>query len=214
MLRIIPSPAVLGAALSLALVGGAPVAAQSNSLFLLQESPVGSQIGNVLEIDQRGAQQARIAGFNPARLDELRLDYGDDGPLYLLGTEDPAIQRGEGNRAEINITGLGGTALLVQQGADSGFGEDNVAVIEVSGLRALGVIEQSGNNNRGEVVVTGDLSAGTLIQRGDNNTQTLLVESAGTSVVVLQAGGTTVADPVVSVFSNSGGTIQINQTRF
>lgn len=48
MLRIFPSLAALGAALSLALVGGAPVAAQSNSLFLLQESPVGSQIGNVL----------------------------------------------------------------------------------------------------------------------------------------------------------------------
>ena len=205
MVRRFALTAALGAALAMA--GAAPSVADANVLILLQESPAGSATGNTLVIDQSPASASLIAGAVPLG---GAVQSADPAPV----SDPPALQRGEGHVAGLTIAGLGGTALLTQQGAGGAFGFDNSATIEVTGTDALGVIEQSGNGNTGTVRVSGDLASGTLIQRGNGNTMALEVTGHGASVVHEQIGNNMTADVPVQVFTNTGGTIQITQTRF
>lgn len=200
------------AAVFLAMATGAW--AQSNQIYLLQDSQVAG-IGNTLFIDQSAAIGSRVGSAAA-----------------------PASQIGGGNAATISVSGFGAGVAFSQSGSGNGAtvsgdtlaailldqqGSGNTGTINVGPFGNSGELVQIGDNNSGTVSVFGIGNRGRLAQLGNNNIYDLEVTGAslvpgyaGTNVEFTQSGSNLAANPTVSalqVFTNSGGTVQITQTR-
>ena len=213
-------PNVLRGAAALTLFLAAPAFAGGNQLFLLQQSPPGATEGNVLTVDQTQATDSRGGGVEGSFAQTDELTVYDARALFDPDAPVPLTQRGERNEATVLMSGVGGIALLTQQGVDGGFGSDNRGLIEVFGNDSVGILAQFGSNNEGIVRIGADgapvnNSAGTVIQRGNDNDLELQVQSNDTSVVYEQIGNGMTSTEAVQVFnSGSGGVITITQTQF
>lgn len=144
-----------------------PLAANDNTLFVLQDSMASAEIGNTLFVDQGLAVSSVVAG-NQA------------------GT-DPAQQIGGANEADISLIGVGQTALLRQGTAENpAFG--NVATMQVNGLNTLGAISQMGTLNTATLSVGGAFNTGAIVQNGSGNLADLTVTGVGTTGTLTQIG--------------------------
>ncbi|MCA0922088.1 hypothetical protein [Pseudooceanicola nanhaiensis] len=176
--------------------------------------------GNALFIDQSEATGSLIAG----------------DPLNIT----PATQAGNGNTAEVEIRGNGGTLVLNQNNALTGLSIGNQAEAVIAGVSgfgsilqlgdlnsatlsvqspdafnpASGAIAQIGTANTGTLSVDGAGASGELRQIGNGNTNALSVEGTGTTATYTQIGnGLSNQNGGVSVVSN-GGSVSITQTSF
>lgn len=165
--------------------------AQSNEIYLLQDSQASSDFGNELFIDQRQASGSTVG---------TRLQ--------------PALQQGGGNVARVSLVDEAELAeVLLEQSGDG-----NEGLIEIiGGFGNVAELVQFGDNNLGTVRVNGTENRGRLEQVGDDNTYILdfttgsLAGSTGTVVEVFQ-NGNGLTTPGVQVFTNAPGTITITQT--
>ena len=204
--------ALVGICASLAFAGPAS-AGDGNIVYIEQQSYV-SGVGNTLFVDQSDATESTVAG--------------DTAGLT------PATQIGGDNRADITLTGFGGTVLLSQTNDMPGLGQPNTATItggayaraflSQDGFGNSGTLDvgsggntaalfQDGERNTGTVTVFGTGNTGTLRQQGNDNTSALEVSGSGTNVQWNQIGnGLSSASAVVpaQVYTNAG-TITITQ---
>lgn len=225
---------------------GIALAGSNNFVSVKQESRPGSVSGNALLIDQSLASNSIVVGPDATFVDQLvngQFVSREDGSDLQGGStlNPPALQRGEGNTATINITGDGGQIQLMQDTAPGsaapGVGPGNDATIVASG-QALGAVIQLGVANQANLEIDGGLAgatglifqtgtdlnaslqvqpggAGQIIQNGNGSNAELSVMS-GSSVTYTQTGNNlqSVGNAAAQVFSSNPGTITINQTGF
>lgn len=162
-------------ALSYVLGASGVWAGDNNALSLLQIS-TGTQ-GNTLVLDQSEASGGLVAG------DRLNLS--------------PALQAGDGNRAEITFArpddgANDSNTVLLTQGLAVAPGNRNEAIAVVSGLSGLVGIRQFGDDNSARVTVQSDSallpSSGQVLQFGRMNDASLEVNGSGVSGTIQQFG--------------------------
>lgn len=158
--------------------------ADSNTLFLVQENPVASSIGNSLILDQSQARSATVASDSGNSL-EAAMQFGSQNTAkigmsgldgYVGLSQGSSLLPSFDNGATISVTGTEVTALLQQ------FGNRNTGTIDVSGTNTVGSLIQDGNDNLGLVDVGGQNVTATLTQTGSNNNFGLVVDGANSSV--------------------------------
>lgn len=178
-------------------------AADENKLFITQDNTLAGALGNTLFVDQSAADGSTVMGVP----DDILLN--NTGPTAIDPASLPALQRGSGNAATVELSGAFSIGMLSQ------VGNDNAAVIDVSGNGSTGAVRQVGHRNEGEVNVTGNSLTGILIQNGSDNRQALNVTNANVvwtqngSNIVQDGGSAEAVSP--SVVSN-GGTVIVTQT--
>jgi hypothetical protein len=192
-------------------MAGTASAGNGNELYLLQEKTFGTE-GNTLSVDQSRANDSIIRG---------------------LGSDTPAVQKGDGNIAKITIKGDGGRVQLLQNNSASRgagnsavvdlsgnalatlgqVGAGNTATLSVAGKLAQGSIFQTGDSNEAKLQVSGSGAKGQLIQNGNNNVTGLSVLGAGTTVSYTLNGSNVTNVPAggVQVYTN-GAAVSITQT--
>lgn len=197
------------ASLALLLVNAASaVAAQENSLFILQDSTA-TGAPNAIFVDQSRARLSQVGS-----------------------ADDPVEQIGGGNEAQIMISGLGSQVALSQEAIApftqgnsvsltvmgsanvseiSQLGAGNRGSLLVDGTEAEASLLQTGNFNDGNVAVLGENASGNLRQVGDGNETDLRVEGPGTDVTYSVIGNNLAGLVPPSVISN-GATVTITQT--
>lgn len=191
---------------------GAAIAGGGNEIYVLQESATG--LGNKLEIDQSGANDSLVRGLGDSELA-------------------PATQKGDGNSADLTITGNGGEIRLEQDNFATGqpgntanvtvdggnlatvqqLGSGNLATLGVSGSLTEGGIFQNGDGNNALLTVSGSNTSGSVTQNGDGNETALTVTGNGTAVDYTLNGNSVTNVPGGGVqVINNGAQVTITQT--
>ena len=212
-------------------------AGDRNTIHIRQESPVGSDVGNALSIDQSNAEDSLVAGPSlPALLPYLGLTLDS----AASGAPRPALQRGEGNVAKLTMEGAGGTLLLMQDTSPGtslqipNSGTSNVATVQTQGA-ALGAVIQMGTGNTADLDLdngrgligqfgtnltanlrVGENGNGQIVQIGSRNEANLEVP-AGASATYMQIGtdlGSVGQTGVQVISTTNPGNITITQTGF
>nr|WP_321456960.1 hypothetical protein [uncultured Cohaesibacter sp.] len=228
--------ALAGLSLSPALAGN------ENTLVLKQEGA-----GNTISIDQQNAYGSQIGGVRfeeNSNLEQSEFEILDmsDPLLASEGLDNPILQLGDGNSAEITIEGnddvvylqqnsqgqaTGNTAdIYVNSGTgDPSFaavvqeGANNNASVSIDGSLSNGTVLQRGNNNDGAVTIDGNNINAELTQVGSSNEGQLSVQSSASSSdtganvsYTLYANGVTTTQPVT--VTTNGASVSITQTQF
>ncbi len=236
--------------------GAALAQTGNNRITILQAGE-----GNRLTVDQAGATGSRVGGLTvtlgASSSGQLVLESGpqfvpgengtDPGvpslgvaqalvPSFDRNDPAPAVQRGGGNTADVNIQGTGGFVGLLQNNSGAALGNiadvslngngtaligqeggGNEAELSVSGTNAYGAILQRGSGNDVNLSVIGNNASGTISQVGSNNASALSVTGVGLSSVtyVLQGNGIQSFDPSQGVeVSTNAPSVTITQTAF
>lgn len=211
MIRSIRNGVLVFAAAAFTLPGAA-IAGSDNEIYVLQQSSTG--LGNTLVIDQSNANESLVRGLGESEFA-------------------PATQKGDGNSADLTITGNGGEIRLLQDNFATGqpgnaakvtvggdnlatvqqVGSGNLAELEVTGSLSEGSILQNGSQNDALLSVSGNNANGSITQNGDGNNTVLAVTGSGTSVDYTLVGDnvTNVQNGGVQVFTN-GASVTITQT--
>ncbi|WP_319531714.1 hypothetical protein [uncultured Cohaesibacter sp.] len=239
-------PHLLTATLTLALVSLplcalVPTAAQAGDRNILILEQKGSE--NTISVDQSNAFDSQVGGVALVPgdlLSETEFNILKFNEQPNAAADNPILQLGENNIADITIEGVGG-AVFLQQGTDSGDVNNN-ATINLNGIGdSLAAILQAGSDNQAALTVFGNSTEGRILQLGDGNTAGLQVGADGlpanggratltqegsnnnTSVQVIgltdgeysytvQGNGTTTSVPV-TILTN-GATVSVTQTQF
>jgi hypothetical protein len=225
--------ALLAAGLGVAASGLMPTATFAGSGNIIVIEQRGSN--NTLSADQSSATGSQIGGI------ELTGSPSNDpeAGFNILGEPDlltsPALQSGEGNEADVRVSGQGGAVYLLQNNdgsllgnsaeiildADQTFaaisqiGEGNTAEIEVTGALSSGSVLQNGDGNFGRIEVPIADTEARLVQNGDNIEATLVVEGVTGGNVDFQIFGNNVTQPGGALVVNTNGaSVSITQTEF
>ena len=198
--------------LVLIVAGSQAGAGENNSIYILQNSSGG--IGNSLVIDQSAAQNSLVAGNASGNVPARQTGDGNTAEITLEG-EGATVLFSQNNSLTSLVSGNSATisggdlASIVLNQRGSG----NVADLQVSGLNNSAGLRQFGDNNDGSVLVSGNNNSGNLFQQGDGNSYTLTVTGTDTNVTFRQIGDNLSSASGIgpSVISN-GGTVQITQT--
>lgn len=200
--------------IGVAITGTPSHAGDGNMIYIKQESPAASTIGNSLSIDQSAASNSLVHGPSAELLEVLGTFSANDPQAEMLvpfsGNAAGATfgtQRGEGNQATLTIDGAGGELQLLQDtGPDQqllpapGTTVGNQATITASGA-VLGGVIQLGESNTANLNLTGGGLPGTtglISQRGTNLTADLTVEGGGKGQVVQIGNNNNTGQVVVS----------------
>ena len=185
-----------------------------NNALVLQQSPAGAYLGNTLSIDQSDVVGSEIHGVGLTTIpgavggETLRdLVNLADVPLAALQTYDPegriadidsAVlqQVGEGNSAELTLTGSGGTLELYQYATEAGPSGGNTATLTANNA-ALGGVVQVGANNTADLTLLGTGATGLIAQFGSELTSNLNVGTGGSGTIT-QIGTNSTANATVA----------------
>ena len=161
----------IGYAIAAIAFSALPLAAGDANVLNFVQISTGAD-GNALFIDQSGATGSLIAGDR----------------LNIL----PATQVGNGNEADVEIRGNGGTLVLNQNNALTGLSVGNQAEAVIAGLSGFGSIVQLGDLNAATLSVQSpdafNPASGSIAQIGSGNTAALSVDGAGASGELRQFG--------------------------
>ncbi len=191
--------------------------AQSNELYLLQDSGRAAGESNTLFVDQSLARDSLVAGDLGGDRPATQVGGGNSGEIVAAG-QDVSVLFAQGaagtpafgNSASVTATGSNLVATLGQ------FGIGNVGTLSLGAnaptVGSAATLLQQGDRNRGTLSVDGRNVSGTLIQTGDGIASGLSVRGVDTAVTY-QIIGTNVAPAGAgpSVFSNAG-TVTVRQT--
>lgn len=191
-----------------AIVLAGPIAAQDNSLYILQDNSTGG-MSNTLTVDQSAAGLSTVG---TAEVPVEQLGSGNDAAISIIGTGSTASlsQRSlgtsfDGNNVTVDLIGTELVGSVLQNGSG------NTGTLRVNGIGAEASLVQDGDSNTGAVLVDGNGISGTLRQFGDRNDTTLTVGGAGTNVTYNVIGNGLVGSVPPSVVSN-GATVTVTQT--
>lgn len=196
------SSAIAGSAF-LFLLAAPAVAGNDNQLYVMQQSPEGTQHGNTLMADQSEATGSLIRGLNPNLIGGL-------ASLVLQGAgvnPEFALQRGEGNEAKLKLHGYGGELQLLQSNNPLSFSAAayNTANV-VAAANAVGGVGQVGTGNTANMEL-GEDARGLITQLGSNLTADLEVGKGGRGRIFQQGTGSSTG--LVSV--EPGATVTFTQ---
>ncbi|SNY93692.1 hypothetical protein SAMN04515647_4004 [Cohaesibacter sp. ES.047] len=237
--QTLPRRAGILGALTLCAFMTFPASAGEKNVLILEQQ--GTR--NSVTVDQTNASQSQVGGveiiegaaFSDTEFNVLSLDLQPN-----TAAENPILQLGADNVADITVDGVGG-AVFLQQGANINDG-NNTATIDINTTGdSLAAILQAGSNNNAGLTVIGNTTEGRILQLGDNNDAQLQVGLDGlpangaqatvtqdgnnntTNVQVVgisngqysytvQANGTTTSVPVT--IQTNGASVSVTQTQF
>lgn len=188
------------------------MAADGNQIYILQQSPLGIDSNNTLNVDQSAASGSTVAGaFGAAARTTPALQDGIDnsGNIEISGAGGQVafLQEGIGNDATVSLSSALGMAFLQQDG------NANSASLTVDPLGYSGAIQQIGSGNRGGLIVSGKGASGTLVQNGNNNAMDMTVSGIGATVSYTFNGNNMAPAGTGPVVISNGGSVTITQTQ-
>lgn len=186
-------------------------AGDGNQIYILQQSPLGLDGGNTLNVDQTAARGSVVAGaFNDAAsiTPALQSGIGNSGQIKISGEDGQVVflQEGIGNAASVSLSSALGMAFLQQDGVA------NIATLTVDPLGASGMIQQIGNGNLADLTV-GAGAKGQLVQEGNNNQFGFTVSGAGTTASYTAVGNNMTPAGTGPMVISNGGSVTITQTQ-
>lgn len=200
----------LGAYL-LCLAGVAAQAGDGNQIYILQQSSLGHDAGNSLNVDQSAATGSTVAGAfgaEAATKPALQIGVGNTGTIDISGANGQVVflQEGVSNAATVNLSSALGMAYLQQDGTA------NTASLTVDPLGLNGAIQQIGSGNQADLTV-GTGASGSLVQKGDNNQFGFAVSGAGTTASYTAIGNNMAPAGTGPIVISNGGSVTITQTQ-
>lgn len=227
------------------MIAAAPSRAGDNNMIHIKQESLGFG-GNSLKVDQSQANDSLVIGPSLATITAVEKNsLITDQPSNLLSSSTAplappnALQKGDGNEAELRMVGNGGVLQLQQDNStgrpvgEGGTG-GNWADLSSSGNDTLGAVIQLGNLNNATLILDGNNAAGLISQYGSDLTARLTVAAGGTGQIIQNGEGSRAELDViagsnvtytqngdylqppagVTVFATNPGTISITQTGF